>query len=820
MPTGGQAAETVVAVEIGAQGASAERDGDAANKPAAALMTTGVARARGRLDSATSTSVFSETDIEKLGARSVAEIFRAIPGMRSESAGGDSSANISVRGLPIALGGSKFLQIQENGLPTLEFGDIAYGTAEQFLRADLNLQGLQVIRGGSASTFASNSPGGIVNLIDKTGETAGGAIQASTGVDFNMKRIDFDYGSPIGEGLRFHVGGFYRQGEGPRQTGIDGFKGGQIKFNVTKDFAGGYIRFYGKLLDDKGTPSHYMPVKVTGSNSDPSYESLPAFDIKTDAVQSRYFGSFLKLDGNNQPVRNSFNDGVHAKAKSFGVSGKFEVDGWTINEAFRYADQSGHVVQPYYTPNTIPGLPALINSASSIMGMMQATSISYASGPNAGQTIANPASLNGNGLLAVMTLQDTDLNSLNNVTNDLRASKEWKLGAGDLTFTAGLYNSSQDIDTTWRYLTMVTDVKGGGEASLINISAGPVSLTENGVLGYSGVFIGGTRNDRYDLNYRVNAPYGSLNYTVGKVSLGASVRRDSGTAKGSLAGTTLPGRTRFSSFDVNGNGTISLPETKVSIIPYSQPAVVDYSYNYLSYSLSANYRMSQNYSMFARYSKGGRANADRILFANYVSPTSGRLLVKDAAYDPVQQAEGGFKYRSENIEIYTTGFWAKTSEHNINLDRSYRAYGLELEAAYRRGIFSVTGGATYTKAEITRDALNPATVGNSPKHQADLIFQVTPQIQTERFTVGANIQGTTDSFAGDNSGLKMPGYTVVNGFVQYRPKDRLLLSLNVNNMFNTLGLVEVNDTVVPANNITTARVIDPRTVAASVRVAF
>ncbi|MFA7601413.1 MAG: TonB-dependent receptor [Novosphingobium sp.] len=790
------------------------------SKTAAQLMTTGVARARDRLDSATSTSILSGGEIEKLGARSLAEIFRYIPGMRAESTGGDGFANISVRGLPIALGGSKFLQIQENGLPTLEFGDIAYGTAEQFLRADLNLQGIQVIRGGSASTFASNSPGGIVNLIDKTGVTEGGSVQLSSGLDFDMKRIDFDYGAHINDTLRFHVGGFYRDGEGPRNTGVDGFKGGQIKFNITKDFDGGFIRFYGKLLDDRTTPTSYLPVRVTGTNADPHYESLPNFDIKRDSMMSRYYDSFLALDSNNVPGRDKLSDGVHSKVKSFGVQSKFELDGWTINEAFRYSDISGNVVQPYYLPHTIPGLPTSINAASAIMSMFSATGISYASGPNAGQAITNPAALNGNGLLAIMSLQDTRINSLNNFTNDLRASKVWKLGEGELTFTAGFYKSSQEIDTAWRYITMVTDVNGDGKANLINLSAGPVSLTENGILGYSGLLIGGTRNDRYDLSYKVNAPYGSVNYTFGRLALGGSLRYDFGSAKGTLAGTTLPGRPPFSTYDVNGDGIISLPEMRVGVIPYSQPAPVNYSYDYLSYSLSANYRMAQDFSLFARYSKGGRANADRILFANYVSSTSGELLVKDAAYDPVQQAEGGFKYRTQDLEVYLTGFWAKTKEHNITLDRSYRAYGLELEAAYRRGIFSITGGATYTKAKITDDALDPTTIGNAPKHQADLIFQVTPQVETKHFTIGAAIQGTTGSFATDSRGLRMPGYTVVNGFVQYRPSERWSVMVNANNLFNALGLVEVNDSVIPANNITTARVINPRTISASLRFDF
>ncbi|TXD97310.1 hypothetical protein FUT87_05120 [Mitsuaria sp. TWR114] len=35
------------------------------------------------------------------------------------------------------------------GLPVLLFGDIAFGTADQFLRADVNIDRLEVVRGGS-----------------------------------------------------------------------------------------------------------------------------------------------------------------------------------------------------------------------------------------------------------------------------------------------------------------------------------------------------------------------------------------------------------------------------------------------------------------------------------------------------------------------------------------------------------------------------------------------------------------------------------------------------------------------------------------------
>lgn len=786
------------------------------------LMTTGVARARDRLDSATSTSTLDGHEIEKLAPRSLAEIFRNIPGMRAESTGGDAFANISIRGLPIAQGGAKFLQIQENGLPTLEFGDIAFGTAEQFLRADRNLAGVQAIRGGSATTFASNSAGGIVNLIDKTGETAGGSIEVSAGLDYDTKRVDFEYGAPVSDSLRFHVGGFYRKGEGPRATSFDGFKGGQLKFNITKDLGGGgYIRVFAKLLDDHTLPTPYSPVRVTGTGSNPEYSNLPGLDVSKDSLFSRYITSNVTLDGNNRLASHPYSSASHSKVKSLGFETNFDVSGWTINDKFRYSDISGSMILPYTLSNAMAALPfQSINAAPVIMGMLQGTQLRYATGPNAGQVIANPATLNGNGLLALRTNEDVTINSLNNVTNDLRASKVWDLGAGKLTFTAGFYKASQDIDTAWTWTTTISDILGNGESNLIDVFAGPFKITQNGYLAYNGAMIGGMRRDRYDLNYDINAPYGSLNYAFGKVSVGASLRYDIGKARGTLYGTSLPSTAKNITYDINGDGAIAPAETKVGFIAYTQPAPVHYDYHYLSYSLSANYRMAQQFSLFGRYSKGARANADRILFANYVSPVTGKLLVKSAAFDPVKQAEVGAKFRADNLEVYMTGFWAQTREHNIGLDRAYRAYGAELEAGYKLGIFNVTGGATWTKAEITKDVINPATVGNSPKHQADLIFQLTPQIETERFTVGLNFYGTTDSFTGDTNQLKMPGYVVTNAFVQFHPAERVTVMLNANNLFDVRGFVEVDGDFIPTSGVLTARTINPRTISTSLSFKF
>ncbi|EAT09538.1 TonB-dependent receptor [Sphingobium sp. 10 DY56-G10] len=786
------------------------------------IIVTAVARGQNRLDSSVSVSSLSAEAIQQSAPRSVAEVFRNIPGIRSESSGGEGNANIAVRGLPVASGGAKFLQLQEDGLPVLEYGDITFGNADIFLRADFNVQRVEAIRGGSASTFASNSPGGVINLISKTGETEGGAIQASTGLDYSDYRLDVDYGGKLSDDLRFHIGGFYRQGTGPRQAGYDGNKGGQLKFNVTKDFAGGYIRFYGKYLNDRAIGYLPNPVRVTGSNSDPKYRNIPGFSINQDTLHSRYITRNVTLDGSNNPVVNDIRDGQHPVVKSFGLESRFEIaDGWEVTERFRYSDVSGRFISNF---------PANVDSATTIAAAMggAGATLSYANGPNAGQAIANPAALNGNGLLAQIVVFDTKLNSLNNITNDIRLTRDFEAGSGKFSFTAGFYKSRQTIDTEWLWTSLLSDVVGGGKAALVNVrSATGQFVTQDGIYGYGASYFGGCCRRTYNIDYNTNAPFASLTWTSEKLTLDGSIRYDFGDANGSIAGADLGGgRVGTVSRDMNGDGVISNAETRVSVVPLTSPAPVDYSFNYWSYSLGANYRLAQDLAIFARYSQGGRANADRLLFGPAVSTVDGHLVDSNAAVDMVKQAEGGVKYRAGGLALYATAFWARTEEQNFEattqrfVDRKYRAYGLELEGTYRSGIFSLTAGGTWTKSNIVSDALTPAVVGNVPRRQAEFVFQATPQIDIGPVTVGANFIGTTSSYAQDSDQLKLPGYTTVNTFLQYRPIERVQLSLNANNLFNAKGFTEAEEGVIPANGIVRARSINGRTISAAVRLTF
>ncbi|MCL9998496.1 MAG: TonB-dependent receptor [Erythrobacter sp.] len=785
------------------------------------IIVTAVARGQNRIESSVSVSSIGAEAITNLNAPSSADLIRQIPGIRSEASGGEGNANIAVRGIPVSTGGARYIQLQEDGLPILEFGDIIFGNADNFLRADRSVARVEAVRGGSASTFASNAPGAVINFISKTGKQEGGAIQGTVGLDFETYRLDFDYGAPLGEDLYFHVGGFYRTGEGPRDIGYNGYDGGQIKANITKEFDGGYIRFSAKYLDDKTPTILPQPVRVTGGNASPNYEAIAGFDPRTDSLYSPFITPAVTLDGNNNPATFDFRDGLSVQSFAFGIESEIDVGGgWTLTNRFRFADNSGGFLSPFPA-----GADLAQNVANSVAGGPGA-SIIIATGPNAGQTV-NPTTVGGNGLLTNVVVFNTRLNSLDNITNDFRVNKEFDLGGGTLNFTSGFYLSRQTVDTDWLWTSHVQTVQGDGQAVLVNIrNAGGQIVTQNGTVGFGATFFGNCCRRSYDVDYSTYAPFASLSFETGRLTLDASIRYDFGDASGTITGADTGFGTGIGSFDFDRNGTISTAEAQTAVLPLGNARPVNYDFDYVSYSLGANYLVSDDLGLFARVSRGGRHTADRSLFSPAVSTTDGSLPGGDAGViATVNQIEVGAKYQSGGIGFYATGFFAKTEETNVELaplelfDSTYEAFGIELEGSYRTGPFSLTAGVTWTDSEI-QDALDATTIGNTPRRQADLVYQATAQYESDLFTVGANVVGTTDSFTQDSNQLKLPAYTQVNAFVAFRPIDRIEVGLNAANLFNATGFTEAEEGSIPANGIVRARSIAGRTVLASIRFDF
>ncbi len=747
------------------------------------VVVTGVVNPRAKLKSSVSITTLDVKQVEQSAPRSTAEIFRTIPGIRSESSGGEGNANIAVRGVPISSGGSKYLQLQEDGLPVLLYGDIAFATSDIFTRFDRNIAKIEAIRGGSASVLSSNSPGGIINFISKTGKTEGGSMATSFGLDYNDFRTDLEYGSRIGDGLYFHAGGFYRSGEGVRSPGFVANNGGQVKFNLTKEFENGSVTVYAKYLNDRAAAYMPMPMQVSGTNASPNWGSISGYDATSGAMQSVYLDHNVGLGPNGELRRAKVSDGMHPISKSIGVSANFELaEGWKVTENGRFSSNSGLFIAPF---------PAEVSTAATIANSFGAGStLTFA---NDGTPFNNP-----NGLVARIHMFDTQLNNMDNFMNDLRITKKFdKVGV-----TAGFFKSIQNISMSWlwnSYLQEVSDTN----PRLINVfDASGNALSQNGLYAYGVPAWGNCCTRNYDTQYNVSAPYANVSFDANdKLSLEAGVRYDKGQVNGSFAGSSQK------SFDINNDGVISAPELSVSAVNTANTTAVDYQYHYVSYSFGANYLIDAQQSVFARYSRGASAKADRILFSglNYMDGNKMNTL------DYLNQAEIGYKRKFGKGYVYATFFSSKTNEQggyeatsNSIIDNDYKSMGLELETSYNAtSNLNLRGGFTYTKAEITTGA----TKGNDPRRQPKMMYNFIPtyKFSNNKNALGLSFIGQTKAYTQDSNQLVMDGFMIVNGFVEFTVTKGLSLNVAGNNLFNTLAITEAEEGSITENTVNYVR---------------
>jgi outer membrane receptor protein involved in Fe transport len=809
------------------------------------IVITATSQAKSKLRSSVSVTDVDQETIRDFGARTEAEVMLLIPGIRTEAtAGPGGNANISVRGLPISSGGSKYVQLQEDGLPTVQFGDMNFSNNDYWIRFDNNVDSIQTLRGGSSSVFASHAPGAVLNYISKTGKQAGGEVGLTRGLNYDETRFDGNYGGKLAPDLYFHVGGFYRQGEGSRNYTDNALLGYQLKGNITKEFNGGkgYFRVNFKLLDEHAptTPQTFLNAKLNGTTVG-SFSKTPGFDGTRDSQYSIYNATVPGIDPiTRQRQTTSLTDGITVNSKSIGFEFHNELaNGFSVDNKFRKSSNSGAFQAQFWNVQTL----------ASYLGA-STNELRFYNGQLAGQ-VATSANLK-TGLVSNSAAINTQTPDMGNLVNDLSVSKQFKLDAATLDLRGGLFFSRQNVVQRWMISERLVEVGKNGAVLDLYDSTGN-ALTQAGLTGYNNQW--GCCSRDIDAEFTTTAPYAALSAAVGNLDLDAGVRRESFKASGSYAaGSAQP-------FDADGNGTIDAAgaEQNVWLIDPTAPrGLVNYKINYTNYSAGANYRLTKDLSVFARHSKGNRAVSDRLLFSPNIDAATGQLTSggKTAALAPVKQTEFGVKNRGSlgivNYGVAATLFRSTTSEFDFDQTRQddptlpnyagpklnqlgYKANGLELETAGSIGNLGLNINVVYSKEEITLDAAGTAvdeanvntpnyvkrsqvgkTSGGVPKWR----YNISPRYAIGNAVVGATIRGQGKVFTGNDNVNTIDGHFIVNAFVNYDFGNGITAALNVNNLFDKVYPASGGGFVGGSSTVFGAGVETGRTINAAVRYAF
>jgi outer membrane receptor protein involved in Fe transport len=758
------------------------------------IVVTASGRDKTQLNSSVSVTSISAAMIEDFKPSSEAEIFRMIPGIQvAGTAGPAGNANIAVRGLPVATGGSPFVQIQEDGLPTVLFGDIQFGNNDYWTHFDATVANVESVRGGSSSTYASQAPGAIINYISQTGKREGGYIQLNKGVNFDENKVDFRYGGKINDTMYFHVGGYFKNGRGPLHSGYNVSESYQVKANVTKEFddGKGYIRFLFKFADTQepnyvGGPAL---VNLNGKNVS-NIRPYTNYDAREQSNISIYNQSMQIVNRDGVLERIPL-DGITTQAKSIQNQFHYEFDGGiNIDNNLRWTDMSGAFSNAFLN----------VAKTSSVIGSVvnggTVATMRYASGPNAGKVYAGTY-INNNANFR------TNIRDIGSFANDLALSGKFDAGMGTLTARAGWFMMNQKIAMDWHVNKAFAEINGDNPANLDLFTAAGAKLTQDGIAGFNNNWGDCCARD-YDLSYTNNAGYLALDLDADAFAIDGSVRFD--TVKAS--GWTQSGGSEFNTVV----GGIAIP----TMLATGKSEVLDYSRNYVSWSVGALYKVSGNTSLFVRASRGGRFNADRQTVGGKIRTDGGLCTSADAkagslgcaadgvtpSIDYVNQYEAGIKTRGDlgggrytmELTLLSGNFKQSTFELSATkcpggaggcvIDARYKSHGAELFATYQTGGFSLVANATYSKA--TRAASGSNVFSRSP-NLPDLSYTLSANYDIgEMATFGINTSGQTGTLGDD--GNNYPGSATVGAVLRVRPVNNLELGIQAYNLFNKYDL--------------------------------
>ena len=743
-----------------------------------------------RAEASYSISVIPQERLRQTGASSVADALRNIPGFWVENSGGEASANIRARGIPVD--GYSSVQLEEDGMPIQHDPGLGYLNADQSFRLDESISEIQVVRGGPSSVFAPNAPGGVINFITRkpTDQTTGLA-KLTVGSD-GLYRGDFWVGGPIGGGWRVAGSGFYRIERGVRDPGYNFNDGGQFALYAEHDIGTGQISFDYKHIDDK--TGFYLPIPVAAT-SDGGVKSVAGFNASTGILNGPETET-LRLQTVNGPITFHTNDGTDVKLDQF--TSKFTQtlsNGWFAQNNFRMRTTSQDRIG-LYTGSVQTGalrLSQLFPQVQTLFPTAASLQLRYVDNPS---QVFGP-NQNGNGLEVDNDARDVSV-SEREFMDDLRFSKTVQIFGQSHDISVGGYLMSAHETFTRYSAVLMMDVQN--QARLLDVVAldadGNVlgTATDNGVLRYGSEFADGQGEQLSAEAYAADEWQ-----VTDALRIDLGIRYAQMHTSGSVEGTKTVDLgvtdTLADKSYLTGNGVFT---------PYSK------TFNDINWTVGVNYQFDDNQGVFARITRAERMPS----ISDYITNAVATPVVSHT-----DMYELGYKLSRPLWDLYLTGFDTDYHNYGVNEDvydnsaatyitQTYygdtRDYGLEIDGIVRPTDWfdvSFTGtvqNPTFTSLKYTvlsGDALTTIDYdGNQLLRIPKISLSVSPTLHLfdDRLMAQVTIEHYSERFADAANTQLLPAYTVLDMSARYQISDDLAFYLNGYNLTDSIGLTEGN----------------------------
>ena len=750
------------------------------------MVVTGTQSPRQNLAASVAVTTLSAQEVEQAAPRSTTEMLRYVPGFtRVESSGGEVNQNISMRGIL----GVEYVMFMEDGMPVFPTMHTFFMNADNLFRFDTNIERMEVVRGGASALFGSNTPGAIINFINKTGGERFGGTTRLTGGTQEYGRYDLNLNGPLGENWGFNVGGFYRYDHGVRDPGYTGIRGGQLKANLTRQLDNGYIRASVKHINDRN--QFILPLPFTNSE-DPEYvQGFSNYGSMNTAE-----GLDLEIPTPDGPVRLPLGNGLRTDATWFTVDAALDLDeNWRLQN-------TAQVMQNDQEWNALLG-NNVVTAEEYIAGLgLPGGTTAQLFYTNHFDDAGNRLSYSTpNGLVALAGEWHVQ-KPISAIHDQIQLRRQF----GRHSFAVGAYVANYTQENRWHFTDILTDVRDNPRFLDVVTNTGGVvdTLTSNGFRNFLSNYVNGTGE--------TNVVSGVVG---GELQLTDQLRADLGV------------RVEYNNYvqTSENTGPVDLdgdPTTTFNNITYGNNSFRHFTHNLTDWagSLGLNYVVNDNLAIFAAGSRGYKMPAlDDLLNA------SAQEQVDLFESREVQSVEGGVKTQLGRVSFTVNGFYtnlknqiSQGAELNpstggtiwvIRQSPDNQSYGVELEAivAPTPGL-QLQGSATFLQAELgggvdSLAALKGERLALVPKHLGNLAATFSPstfrdlEVRADFHWVGSRFVEGPLTRPRDVDPVELPAYGYFNfGASLAIPGSGVRLNADLLNAFQSKGLEEGNPRLV------------------------
>jgi len=775
--------------EASAQQASPQPAQSGVQQEIQQVVVTGTASASGtrKIDTSFSITTATEEQLKQAAPSSTADVLKIVPGVYAEATGGQSGANIEVRGFPSG-SDSPFVSVQMNGNPIYPVPVLSFFEGSSAFRLDDTIERVEVLRGGPSTIYSSGQPGATMNFImKKGGDDPEGSLRFTTGTG-SLRRFDGVYSGKIADGWYGMIGGFYRTTNGVRDAGFPADDGGQLSASLTRKLDQGELTVYARSTSDKN--AFYTGVPLISSNNGHTISSFPGFDPLRGTLMSNEMRNFTVEAGPGKTLTYDLGDGRGLSSNLVGADFQQKLNGWDVSNKFNYFKGDLNTIAMFTGNNPLSAADYVSQAIASSNGnaaVLAAAGAPATSGAityvNGGGAVASDQQVVQAGLWAVEK-------KLRSFTDEFRVSRD--IGYNN-TITAGAYIANYSSHDVW-YLGNSHLMTATPNARLINVQLnnGAV-ISKNGTDGnvfYAPVASYDGHNTAVFLadEWRIND----------RIKVDAGMRHEKQHISGTISNLTS-GDTDNNPLTVYNNGT-SMPSGSFTGLSRDDTAN--------SFTAGGLYKLTKDSSVFVRANQG-----HTFIYFDDLRNAGSQDVVNDRNRVPtpkVTQYEIGYKTATPLYSAYVNAFFTDftgisfqqiTTNGVLYSVSGSHGKGVEFELAVR----PITG----LQLQLTGDWQdstykdNPSISGNQVQRQPKFQYRFSPSYRLPVGDYALRFYGTYAHvgarWADQQNTQYLPSYNTLDLGILAELSDKLEFRVTGTNVNNALGLTEGNSRLVGAS---------------------